>query len=160
VLNHLPCLRPWVGFLWPTCLLPAVVVFKKEKEGWGREFEQEIEQYRKRADMRGHYLPICYGIGSDHEKRGILLSYCGDRLEEQLEIDEEHLREMLHNTLHDVKKRGLLHRDLNLSNILYDGRQLWIVDLEYAEDSNDWDVEEETKNLMYFYRDLKRRVRQ
>ena len=150
----------WVGLLRPTCLLPAVVVFKKEKEGWAREFEEESERYRKRVDMQGHLLPIYYGIGLDHEKRGIFLSYCGVNLEEQLEIDEDHLRDMLHDTLSEMKKCGLFHDDLKLSNVLYDGKQLRIIDLEYTEHPDAWDVEENTKNLLYFYRDLKRRVRQ
>lgn len=60
---------------------------------------------------------------------------------------------MLREGLNSLAADGLVHRDLRLSSILFDGRDLRIIDLEQTSmDLDGFDVEAEALNILRKFR--------
>jgi RIO1 family len=141
--------------------LPTIVILKKEKADWESEFRHEIERYKERILLQGRVLPVYYGMGSDDETAGILFSDCGTALNERQDLEESRLRVMLREALTLLAESGMVHDNLTLSNILFDGRHLWIIDLEQTLDhTNNFNVEAEVSRIIYFYNFRQRKIRE
>lgn len=61
----------------PEWFLPREIVLKKEKEGWGEEFETEKATYEALKPLQGDAIPICYGEIDYDGRRTLVLSDVG-----------------------------------------------------------------------------------
>lgn len=89
VLECLPWLNSWAGWLPPLWLLSSIVIFKGVKPHWEQEFQDARNVYEQLRHRHGGTLAICFGIaayyedGSDVRTVGVLLTYCGTSLDER-----------------------------------------------------------------------------
>lgn len=111
-------------------------------------------------------MPICFGVAAYYEigleigTDGMLLTYCGTSLNARQELGEDSLRDMLEEALNRLAASGRVHANLNLSNILFDGRELRIIDLEQTStDLNGFDVKAEALNILKKYRFRQAQIR-
>jgi hypothetical protein len=129
--------------------------------GWESEFEHEIKQYEENISLQGHVLPVYYGRGSDDDIDGILLSDCGTNLNERQDVTVEVLRKELRQALNSLADKNLVHRNLNLANVLYDGRKIWIIDLEQtSKPTSKFNIEAEVNSIMYWFNFRQKAIRE
>jgi len=111
--------------------------------------------------LQGQILPVYYGRGSYDNTDGILLSYCGTSLNEWQDLTVDALRKKLRWTLSCLADRNLTHKNLTLGNVLYDGSEIRIIDLEQtAERKSEFDVEAEVNSIIYWFNFRQKAIRE
>lgn len=84
---------------------------------------------------------------------GILLSYCGTSLNERQHLTVDALQEKLRWALSGLADRNLAHRNLTLGNILYDGSNITIIDLEQSSPpTSDFHIDAEVNAIIYWFK--------
>ena len=133
VLNMLPF---WVQSLvkhhWPGLFLPARVVLKLLKPGWGDEFDNEKLMYNKLRDLQGIHIPTFFGEAEYAGQRALLISYVnGDTLDNITHLEAADLERKLKDAFASLQPYGVAQEDHNLNNyILVDDQRIVIIDLE------------------------------
>uniref|UniRef100_A0A8H7TSP3 Protein kinase domain-containing protein n=1 Tax=Bionectria ochroleuca TaxID=29856 RepID=A0A8H7TSP3_BIOOC len=131
---HRHVLRDW----FPEWCLPERIVFKKQKEGWDEEFDQEKVAYAKLRPIQGITIPRFYGAITYNGTRAIILSDIGGACVASPEgavLDEKDFHhQLLYKALTTLTGLGVSHDDSKLDNlhlVTEDGKdKIMMVDLE------------------------------
>ncbi|KIV98503.1 uncharacterized protein PV09_09691 [Verruconis gallopava] len=160
-LSHLTWLKRLIGGVRPVWLLPPQLILKKKKDGWESEFEHEIAQYIEHENLQGRVLPIYYGRGSYDNIDGILLSYCGTSLNERQDLTVDALKKKLRWALSWLADRNLVHKNLTLGNVLYDGSKITIIDLEQTDkQKSGFNINAEVDSILYWFKFRQKALRE
>jgi hypothetical protein len=127
----------WVQDWFPEWCLPERIVFKKQKEGWDEEFDQEKVAYAKLRPIQGITIPRFYGAITYNGTRAIILSDIGGACVASPEgavLDEKDFHQLLYKALTTLTGLGVSHDDSKLDNlhlVTEDGKdKIMMVDLE------------------------------
>ncbi len=136
-------LRNWIRAWLPGPFLPSTVIIKKLKSrDWEKEFDTEIDMYKRLSPLQGYVVPTLYGEVRLDGKRALLLEDVGGRhlgaLAEGVDeyeggYSEVEIELMLREAYEAILGLGVVPVDANLGNyVLADGR-IVIVDHEQDE---------------------------
>ncbi|KAK7402701.1 hypothetical protein QQX98_011565 [Neonectria punicea] len=127
----------WVQDRLPEWCLPEKIVFKKQKEGWDEEFDQEKAAYAKLRPIQGITVPRFYGAIAYNDTRAMILSDIGGACVASPEgavLDEKDFYQLLYKATTSLTDLGVSHDDSKLDNlhlVTEDGKdKIMMVDLE------------------------------
>ncbi|KAJ4326725.1 hypothetical protein N0V84_002842 [Fusarium piperis] len=154
----------WVQDRFPEWCLPERIVFKKQKEGWDEEFDQEKAAYAKLRPIQGIAIPRFYGAIAYNDGRAMILSDIGGACVASPEgavLDEKGFYQLLSKAMTSLTDLGILHDDSKLDNLhlVTEGGKdkimmvdLERVDMDLSEDDFAFAVESKADFLSRQYR--------
>lgn len=101
------------------------------------EYERILNEYRILSKIKSEFVPKAFDYVKLGDQYFLIMEYCkGITLKEYIENNELSIREFLFiacqivNALVDIHKAGIIHKDINPSNIIYDNvaRKVSVID--------------------------------
>lgn len=143
ILENLVNFCPKIKTTYPEWFLPSVVIVKKRKPGWDKEFEVEKLMYRRLQSLQGRFIPYFYGEARYDGSPALVLSeIIGQRLYDltmKYGEDDEFERK-LEEAYKALTSYGVTHGDTKLDNAIDVGDRVMLIDLEQAEiDETEWE---------------------
>lgn len=113
-------------------------MLKRQKKGWGEEFESEKAVYQRLAPLQGTVIPSYYGEAECPATnytagRALVFSSVGGiGLYEDAAggLDTEHVESMLLDSLHSLASLGVAHDDSKLDNYRLVGDRIMVIDFD------------------------------
>lgn len=121
----------------PEWFLPNTIIVKKVKPGWEDEFQQEKRVYDRLRPLHGTLVPHYYGEALYDGLPVIMLSEIhGQTFWDLAQIrDIEPLPELerkVQSAFRALHDHGVSHGDSTLTNILYTGSRVMLIDFEFS----------------------------
>jgi predicted Ser/Thr protein kinase len=141
-------------------LLPPSVIIKTVKPDWDSEYKKEGEEYKKLEAWQGRVVPICYGETLYDGTCARIFSYCGTSLNERQDIEPDKLGPMVKEALKLLAQVGIVHENLTLANVLFDGRAVWIIDFEQtSNNTEELNIDAEVLNILDWFTKRQAQIR-